>query len=102
MEGAKPQKTPIFHQTKLLELSSSRFSDLTLYRDIIGALQYLTITCPDIAYVVNKVCQFMHNPTDDHWVAIKQILRYLKSTPSNGLHLWLSPSHPSCAYSNAD
>jgi hypothetical protein len=35
---------------------SELFSDLTRFQQIIGALQYLTFTRPDICYVVNKVC----------------------------------------------
>lgn len=31
------------------------FDDLTLYRSLIGAIQYLTITRPDLSYVVNQV-----------------------------------------------
>ena len=66
---------------------SELFSDLTRFQQIIGALQYLTFTRPDICYVVNKVCQFMHAPTESHWLAIKCILRYLKGTSSFGLHI---------------
>jgi len=53
----------------------------------VGALQYLTFTHPDICFVVNKVCQCMHTPTDSHWAAIKHILRYLKGTTSCGFHI---------------
>ncbi|WJZ92468.1 hypothetical protein VitviT2T_011458 [Vitis vinifera] len=53
---------------------------------------YLTITRPDIAHVVNSVNQFLHSPTEDHFLAIKRILRYVKSTLHFGLTL-----HPSAA-----
>jgi hypothetical protein len=42
--------------------------------NIVGALQYLTFTRPDIAYVVNTICQFMTSPTDVHFAATKRIL----------------------------
>ena len=58
-----------------------------MYRSVVGALQYATITRPDIAYSVNKVCQFMSHPLESHWVAVKRILRYLKGTINFGLHL---------------
>ncbi|XP_051190410.1 uncharacterized mitochondrial protein AtMg00810-like [Lolium perenne] len=37
---------------------------------------YLTITRPDLSFVVNGVCQYLHAPTDVHWSAVKRILRY--------------------------
>jgi hypothetical protein len=43
----------------------------TKYRSIVGALQYLTLTCPDISFSVNKVCQYLHSPTSIHWTAVK-------------------------------
>jgi hypothetical protein len=50
-----------------LDLSSIvLFSDPTRFRQIIGALQYLTFTRLDICYAVNKVCQFMHTHTESH------------------------------------
>ncbi|KAG8498357.1 hypothetical protein CXB51_006727 [Gossypium anomalum] len=49
------------------------------------ALQYVVITRPDIAYAVNKVCQFMHQPLDIHFKAVKRILRYLHGTLDYGL-----------------
>ena len=52
-----------------------------------GALQYATLTRPEFSYSVNKVCQFMSQPLESHWTAVKQILRYLKGTISHGLHL---------------
>lgn len=63
------------------------FTDSTLYRKVAGTLQYLTVTHPDLSFVVNKMCQYMHAPTDDHWVALKRILRYVKGTLDHGLLL---------------
>jgi len=62
-------------------------SDPTRYRQIVGALQYLIFARPDICYAVNKVCQFMHAPTGDHWAAVKRILRYPQATATYGLHI---------------
>jgi hypothetical protein len=55
------------------------------YRQVIGALQYITLTRPDIAFNVNKLAQFMHCATDVHWQAYKHLLRYLHHTASYGL-----------------
>jgi histone deacetylase 1/2 len=40
--------------------------DSTRYMSDVGALQYLTLTRPDISFSVNKVCQFLHAPTTTH------------------------------------
>ena len=86
MSTYKPVDTPVSAFKNGL-LPSEPFSDSTRFRQIIGALQYLTFIRPDICYAVNKVCQFMHAPTESHWVVVKRILRYVKGTSSFGLHL---------------
>jgi histone deacetylase 1/2 len=45
--------------------------DATEYRNIVGGLQYLTITRLDLSFAVNRVCQYLHAPTDMHWSAVK-------------------------------
>ncbi|KAK1692440.1 hypothetical protein QYE76_009137 [Lolium multiflorum] len=45
--------------------------DCTQYRSMVGALQYLTLTRPDLSFSVNKVCQYLHAPTTAHWTAVK-------------------------------
>jgi hypothetical protein len=76
--------------------------DATKYRSIIGALQYLTFTHPDISFLVNKVCQYLHSPTSIHWTIVKRILQFLKHTLRSGLHIRASPSTMVSAFSNAD
>ena len=52
-------------------------SDSIMYRTIVGSLVYLTITRPDITYVVHIVSQFIAFPTSVHWAAVLRILHYL-------------------------
>ncbi|RVW12305.1 Retrovirus-related Pol polyprotein from transposon RE2 [Vitis vinifera] len=52
------------------------------YRRLVGNLNYLTITRPDISFPVSVVSQFLQSPCDSHWDAVIRILRYIKSTPS--------------------
>ncbi|KAK1642839.1 hypothetical protein QYE76_060644 [Lolium multiflorum] len=76
--------------------------DSSKYRSIVGALQYLTLTRPDISYAVNKVCQYLHAPTTVHWTAAKRILRYVKHTLTVGLTFSKSSSTLVSAFSDAD
>ena len=87
MTEVQPISSPMTTTCKLSKSGSDLFSDPTLYRSIVGVLQYTTITRPEISFAVNKVCQFMSNPLDTHWTAVKRILRYLKGTPNHGLQL---------------
>jgi hypothetical protein len=76
--------------------------DATKYRSFVGALQYLTLTRPDISFAVNKVCQYLHVPTMEHMTAVKRILRFLRHTLSMGLHIRQSASTMVSAFSDAD
>lgn len=102
MDGAKDVQTPQSTSITLKLQDGSSLTDATTYRKVIGALQYLSFTRPDIAFSVNKLAQFMHQPTATHWTAAKRILRYLKHTIHHGLHLTRTNSSTLQAYSDAD
>ena len=77
-------------------------SDATLYRQLVGSLIYLTVTCPDISYAVHVVSQFMATPRTPHYVVVLKILRYLKGTIFDGLHFSSYFSLTLQAYSDVD
>ncbi|XP_050102735.1 uncharacterized mitochondrial protein AtMg00810-like [Malus sylvestris] len=85
MDTCKPAATPCKPHDQMLFSDGSLMSDPSLYRSIVGSLQYLTFTRPDIAYAVNTVCQFMSSPTERHYAAVKRILRYLHGTLHHGI-----------------
>ena len=87
MGEAKGIATPMTSGLKLSKHGSNYFQDPTLYRSIVGALQYATLTRPEISFAVNKVCQFLSQPLEEHWKAAKRILRYLMGTLHHGLLL---------------
>ncbi|KAL0539626.1 hypothetical protein IC582_023842 [Cucumis melo] len=78
------------------------FNDPYLYRSIVGALQYATLTHLEISFSVNKACQFMHSPTILHWQMVKRIIRYLKGVLSHGLGLQKSSHLYLYGFADAD
>lgn len=58
-----------------------------IYRRSIGALQYVCITRPDLAFAVNKLYQFWFAPTIINWTTYKYVLRYIKVTLHQGLFI---------------
>ncbi|KAK1415156.1 hypothetical protein QVD17_30928 [Tagetes erecta] len=102
MLNCKPVSTPVEIGSKLSASSGAPVVDGTHYRSLAGALQYLTITRPDLSYAVQQVCLFMHDPREPHFQFLKRILRYVKGTISYGLSITPSPSDRLVAYSDAD
>jgi len=102
MTEAKPQPTPMVTSLKLTVDGSTAFHDPTLYRQIVGALQYLTFTRPDITYAVNKVSQYMHNPQIHHWKAVKRLLRYVAGTHAFGIRFTSSTNQSIHGFADAD
>jgi hypothetical protein len=72
------------------------------YMSIVGGLLYLTLTRPAISFAVNKVCQFLHVPTDVHLAAVKWILLYVQGTLATGLQFHSASSLKPNAFSDAD
>ncbi|CAN6456717.1 unnamed protein product [Victoria cruziana] len=85
MENYKAISAPCLLNHKMGAKEGKPLYDHTLFRSIVGMLQYVTFTRPNIVYSVNQVSQFMHAPTDVHMKTVKRILRYLKSTLNDGL-----------------
>lgn len=104
MSDCKPVSAPLSVSEKLSLNEGSPLGpkDATHYRSVVGALQYFTLTRPDISYSVNKVCQFLHAPTTVHWPAVKRILRYIKQCTSLGLKIHKSSSTLVSAFSDAN
>ena len=73
------------------------------YQEAVGSLLYLTqSTRPDIAFAENDVSRFNNNHSNEHWIAVKRIFRYLKGTKDYKLHYNKGSENRIIAYSDAD
>ncbi|KAG8471832.1 hypothetical protein CXB51_036626 [Gossypium anomalum] len=102
MDQATGSPTPMVTSCVLSRHVGSAVENASDYRSIVGALQYVVITRPDIAFTVNKVCQFMHQPLDQHFKAVKRILWYLQNTMDYGLHFTRAVNLDLVGYSDAN
>ncbi|RVW95243.1 Retrovirus-related Pol polyprotein from transposon RE2 [Vitis vinifera] len=102
MLDCKPVDTPIDPNVKLIPGQGEPLGDPGRYRRLVGKLNYLTITRPNISFPVSIVSQFLQSPCDSHWDVIIRILRYIKSTPGQGV-LYENRGHTQVVgYTDAD
>ena len=102
MEDSKPVGTPMCTGLKLTKDDESKEVDQTLYRSMIGKLQYVVHTRPDIALAVSIVARFSAKPKENHMMAVKRILRYLRGTEDYGLWYKLGGNLDLKVFTNAD
>ncbi|XP_020258545.1 uncharacterized protein LOC109834946 [Asparagus officinalis] len=102
MTDARTIITPLAILLVLTLQSGTTLTDPTEFQAIVGSLQYLSLTRPDIAYVVNKLSQYMHRSTTDHWNATKRLLRYLCGTSDYDIMLHRQSPLALHAYLDAD
>jgi hypothetical protein len=74
----KAMDTPVVSNLKLLQDTTSKKMDVTLYRQMMGSLMYLMNMRPDICFSMNTLSQYMEQPMQVHLVATKHVIRYLK------------------------
>ncbi|GJR51390.1 ribonuclease H-like domain-containing protein [Tanacetum coccineum] len=87
--ACKPATTPLQQNVVLgyEESENDKFlPSMTKYQKIVGKLIYLSITRPDISYVVHCLSQHMHAPLQSHFSTALRVLRYLKGAPGTGIH----------------
>ncbi|RVW69330.1 Retrovirus-related Pol polyprotein from transposon RE1 [Vitis vinifera] len=75
MLDCKPLDTPMDPNVKLVPGQGEPLGDPGRYRRLVGKLNYLTITRPDISFPVSVVSQFLQSPCDSHWDVVIRILR---------------------------
>jgi hypothetical protein len=102
MLDCRPVSTLVDTHAKLSADAGDPVADASEYRSIIGGLQYLTMTQPDLSYAVQQACMHMHAPRSHHLAMVKRILRYISGTADHGLHVHRSLTFDLVGYSDAD
>jgi hypothetical protein len=102
LEGCNPCATPMEPKLKLSRESSALPIDGTLYRSLVGSLQYLVNTRPDISYSTGYVSHFMEKPTHEHLGAVKRIIRYIAGTIRYGVQYGREEEWKLIGFSDSD
>ncbi|XP_019099760.1 PREDICTED: uncharacterized protein LOC109132543 [Camelina sativa] len=102
LSGSCPVDTPMEQNHTLLDSKSVPYSDPAQYHRLVGRLVCLLHTRPELSYVVNILAQFMQTPLLDHWNAAQRLVRYLKSSPGQGVVLSSTTPLQVNAYCDSD
>jgi hypothetical protein len=102
MGECKCSIAPMQKNVKLLRDDGSNEVNDIIYREMVGSLNYLTTTRPNIAYSVSVLSQFMEKPQEIHWNVAKAILRYLKGTFDYGIKYTNASDVELTSYSDFD
>ncbi|XP_070001975.1 uncharacterized mitochondrial protein AtMg00810-like [Nicotiana sylvestris] len=90
----------VFNKERLFD--ERLLEDRSGYQRIVGRLLYLTMTRPDIAFVVQVLSQFMHAPKQSHLDAAMRVIKYIKGNPGLGLFLPAGGTQKLVAFCESD
>jgi hypothetical protein len=99
--GCKPAITSMDSKCKLNIEDDKPLEDINLFQRLVEKIIYLTVTRPDISYLICQVSKFIHSPRTSHLDAINKILRYLKGSPRLGICFKNNNSNEICSYFDA-
>jgi hypothetical protein len=98
----KPASTPMSSAASLDLDEDGKAVDQREYMSMIGSLLYLTVTRPDIQFIVGLCARFQASPRSSHRMAVQRVFRYLKHTPEFGIWYSASSSLGLVGFSDAD
>ena len=102
LESASSIRTPMSPNVKLTIDLLGKSVDSSLYRSMIGSLLYLTASRPDISYSVRVCARHQANPKESHMIALKRIIKYVKTTADFGVWYSKDTNDVLAGYFNAD
>ena len=102
MKECNPLTTSMEQKLKLTSIEGKEFENATKYRQLVGSLNYLTTTKPNISFIIGILSRFMQNPCEGHWPTTKRVLRYLKGTQDFEIKYTQVEDFSLIGYSNSD
>ena len=102
MDVTKAAKTPLPANMKLMIDKGELYADPEHYRKIVGKLNFLSHTRPDLSFSVQTLSQFMHQPRMHHVQALNHVLRYVSHTMGQGIILNATDNLILTTYSDSD
>lgn len=85
MSDSSSVASPFEPSTKLHADHRPFLSNPTVYRHLVGKLNYLTHTRPDLSFAILKISKFMQSPWLSYYTAAINVLRYLQTDPGQGI-----------------
>ncbi|KAI3515606.1 hypothetical protein L1887_14507 [Cichorium endivia] len=86
LTNSKQVSTPLVSKSTFFSKQIPLLDDPSVYRQLVGKLNFLIHTRPDLAFTVQFLSQFNEQPTTDHYDAAIHVLKYLKGTLLQGLY----------------
>ena len=102
LESASSVRTPMSPNVKLTINLLGKSVDSSLYRSMIGSLLYLTASRPDISYSVGVCARDQANPKESHMIALKRIIKYVKTIANFGVWYSMDTKSILARYSDAN
>ena len=101
-KSASLVRTDMSPNVKLTIDLLGKSADSSLYRSMIGKLLYLTASRPDISYSVRVCARYQTNPKESHMIALKIIIKYVKTIADFGVWYSKDTNDVLARYSDAD
>ena len=107
MENSKPVASPMDRSHKSKQPESFPGSNKPAldvpYRSAIGSIMYMMIgSRPDLSFAIGKLSQHLEKPLQEHWLAVKRLLRYVSGTRTHGILLGTEKNFDLVGFSDSD
>ncbi|CAM8989629.1 unnamed protein product [Rhodiola kirilowii] len=102
LEKASHKRTPAATHIDITKDEAGTKVDQTLYRSMIGSLQYLTACRPDRAYVVGVCARYQADPKESHLLQVKRIIKYVCGIADFGIWYTKDTNPHLVGYCDAD